>query len=284
MRKGLVMRTAFLLATAMTLSFAGAAAAQVTLDEDRFKPRVYGNLGVTPAYQSGTVEIFQPEDTQTPYRIIEPVESYIDVTPTSQNTEDPLQAEADRIRAYRSATAPSGAISGAYEMDLYEPTEYETVPAETTYAAPIASYPVTQTQHTVVKEDTLYNISKRYGTTVAAIQDENGLFSTNINLGQSLRIPSSTISTQSLNTTMKQPIFASAPVQDDYVTRRVVQPAVTYSAPSAYAVLKSDTIYGISRRTCVSPADLIATNGLANPNQLKPGQMLTLPSGHCLTK
>ncbi|MBK1833774.1 LysM peptidoglycan-binding domain-containing protein [Roseibacillus ishigakijimensis] len=44
-------------------------------------------------------------------------------------------------------------------------------------------------RHTVVKDDTLYSLSRRYGTTVAAIQKANGLGGTTIRLGQSLLIP-----------------------------------------------------------------------------------------------
>lgn len=42
--------------------------------------------------------------------------------------------------------------------------------------------------HDVVKGDTLFNISKRYGTTVAAIKELNGLTSDTIKLGQRLRV------------------------------------------------------------------------------------------------
>ncbi len=44
------------------------------------------------------------------------------------------------------------------------------------------------TYHEVVKGDTLYNISKRYGTTPAAIQKLNGLPDNGIQIGQRLRV------------------------------------------------------------------------------------------------
>lgn len=43
--------------------------------------------------------------------------------------------------------------------------------------------------HTVVKGDTLYGLSRRYGTSVSAIQGANGLTSDNIRIGQTLSIP-----------------------------------------------------------------------------------------------
>lgn len=43
--------------------------------------------------------------------------------------------------------------------------------------------------HTVVKGDTLFNISRRYGTTVGAIQSANGINGDLIRLGERLVIP-----------------------------------------------------------------------------------------------
>jgi LysM repeat protein len=43
--------------------------------------------------------------------------------------------------------------------------------------------------HVVAPNDTLYSIAQRYGTTVEAIMQTNGLNSTRINIGQNLRIP-----------------------------------------------------------------------------------------------
>ena len=303
------MRSVFLISAAITLTLAGAASAQTTdLSDDRFKPRVYGNLGAAqPAYQGITVEIYQPEATPTTTsstitRVVEPVEPSVtsminapvvydengvmqaqhfkqsDLTPEQYEA---LLNEADRVRTYQDtsyesttydAASTADTYNGAYEIDLY-------APQTTVNSAPITT---TMSLHTVVKGDTLYSLSKRFGTSVAAIQDENGLSGTILSLGQALRIPAASIPAQSLNATMAQPIFASAPVQQGYVTRRVVQPVSTSATPSNYAVLPKDTLYAISRRTCVSPADLISANSLANPNQLTPGQLLTLPSGHCL--
>lgn len=43
--------------------------------------------------------------------------------------------------------------------------------------------------HTVVAGDTLFSLSRRYGTTVSAIKSANGLTSDLIRLGQTLTIP-----------------------------------------------------------------------------------------------
>ena len=61
-------------------------------------------------------------------------------------------------------------------------------PAYTPPAAPATNYGGTSS-HVVSKGDTLYNLSKRYGTSVAAIQSANGLNDSTIVLGTSLNIP-----------------------------------------------------------------------------------------------
>lgn len=59
---------------------------------------------------------------------------------------------------------------------------------------PVAKKPVVKakpktTRHTVRSGDNLYNIAKRYGTTVGAIQKANGIKGAMIRPGQSLAIP-----------------------------------------------------------------------------------------------
>ncbi len=230
-----------------------------------------------------------------------------------------LLDEADRIRAYRAANNIS--FDETYSTSAAPVTVYSA--PVTSYSAPVTTYtaptyeyvaetnPVQQIElfapeyssansapsssslkaHTVSKGDTLYNISKRYDTSVDAIKAENGLSGTTLSLGQKILIPG--VIVESINT-MAQPIFASAPTRDGYVTRRVVEPApqefsprfepAAAAAEAIYAVLPKDTLYSISRRTCVGVNDIITRNEITNPNALKPGERLTLPAGHCLTR
>lgn len=214
-----------------------------------------------------------------------------------------LLDEAARIRAYRDAngmnfesqyvypetvsttvveTAPSYVETApSYQVELFAPETSVSSSVMTTTAAKM---------HTVSKGDTLYNISKRYDTSIDAIKSENGLIGTTLSIGQRIRIPG--VIVESINT-VARPTFASAPVREGYVTRRIVEPAPELEAPEVeyvgaaeaiYAVLPKDTLYSISRRTCVGVKDIIARNRIANPNQLKPGQRITLPVGHCLTR
>lgn len=173
------------------------------------------------------------------------------------------------------------AATPSYQIDLFAP--------ET--SAPTSSYTTSSSKtHTVSKGDTLYNISKRYDTSVQSIQAENGLSGTSLSIGQRLSIPGVVVET--INT-VSQPIFASAPTRDGFVTRRVVEPAPTAptiqfenvaASEAIYAVLPKDTLYSISRRTCVGVKDIISRNDISNPNALQPGQRITLPVGHCLSR
>ena len=211
-----------------------------------------------------------------------------------------ILAEADRVRAYRDAHGLN------FESDYVYPesvaTTTTTVEVAPNYQEPTPLYQIelfepqsttTTTSvktHTVSKGETLYKISKRYDASVQSIQAENGLTGTTLSIGQRLRIPG--VIVESINS-VAHPVFASTPVQEGYVTRRIVEPTPTIRAPrvetvgaaeAVYAILPKDTLYSISRRTCVGVADIVSRNGISNPNNLQPGQKITLPVGHCLTR
>ncbi len=223
-----------------------------------------------------------------------------------------LLDEADRIRAYRTANGmdfendyiETEVVQGSYTE--YTPanttSSYEYVPetastyqielfapesSSTSYTGSVSSIQ----SHTVSKGDTLYNISKRYDTSVSAIQSENGFYGTALSIGQQIRIPGTRFDA---NNSVAQRTYASTPMNDSYVTRRIVEPTpqsisprfeqATAASEAVYAVLPKDTLYSISRRTCVGVSDIVSRNSINNPNALTPGQRLTLPAGHCLTR
>ncbi len=70
-------------------------------------------------------------------------------------------------------------------------TGYTAPPPAPSYngGAPAASSGGGGSAHTVVKGDTLFSLSRRYGTTVNAIKSANGLTSDMIQIGQTLTIP-----------------------------------------------------------------------------------------------
>ena len=87
---------------------------------------------------------------------------------------------------YSSSPAPT---KPTYTPAPSKPTStptYTPAPSRPTYTpAPTSS----ARSHTVQRGDTLFNLSRRYGTTVSAIQNANGLSGDLIRIGETLTIP-----------------------------------------------------------------------------------------------
>lgn len=304
-------------AGAALLSTTAMAQVQTNESDPRFAPRTYGSTaitgvdygqGVTRTYQNAPVTTYQSAPLNT-VRIEAPVtqemqpilSAPITYTDTgvvkaqhfkqgdlSAAEYDALLAEADRVRAYQVTNdnySSSSYISEPYSIELFEAeTSTSTsmssdaiVYAETT---PITSFETSYSSaaHTVIKGDTLYNISKRYAVSVGSLKSTNALSGNVISLGQVLTIPGGNAVISQNNyvapVTMAWSNSSSAVVN-------AVEPARIVSS-NIYAVLPKDTLYSISRRACVKVGDVIAVNGIADPTALQPGQRLTMPAGHCL--
>ena len=108
----------------------------------------------------------------------------------------------DDSYSYETADS-SGSSSSSYN---YESNDYSSSPARAANTCLLPSlatrrrhrsrathpHPApasTRSSHTVERGDTLFNISRRYGTSVAAIQNANGLTGDLIRIGETLRIP-----------------------------------------------------------------------------------------------
>ena len=190
------------------------------------------------------------------------------------------------------SAAPVSSVSrGAAPSANYQP---QSQPARVASSAPIVDTPSTGSQSgsrsgyesvttgalpsrssiTVEPGDTLYQLSRRHGVTVAALRQVNGLTSNTIKPGQRLALPE-TGSGQ----------YASAPSANERRMapntqyRRAEEP---YSRPMAepaggsYVVRRGDSLYAISRRTGVSVAELKRINGITNVRAIRPGVRLTL--------
>lgn len=107
-----------------------------------------------------------------------------------------------------------------------------------------------QGTYTVVSGDNLSSIAARFGTTVAALVSANGISNPNlINVGQVLRLSGDS---------------APAPAQ---------------GGGGRYTVVAGDTLSGIAQRVGTNYQTLAAINGIADPNRINVGQVLTLPGG-----
>ncbi len=108
--------------------------------------------------------------------------------------------------------------------------------------------------YTVRRGDTLWSIATRHGTTIAALQQANGLASNIIYTGQRLVIPGGG--------------SAGNPA--------VSQPS---GGGQVYTVQRGDTLSAIAFRYGSTVWAISQANGLANPSTIYPGQRLRIPSG-----
>lgn len=222
----------------------------------------------------------QGDYTQSPYT----QGAYTGVSAT--NAPAPLSANGGRFMT----------DSHGYKIEIFDAPAakpYTSTRANTlvTASAPVVTYQsvptvTARTSHYVVKGDTLYNIAKRNDVTVAELKSANGLVTSALRLGQILTIPgkmappSATI-TAPVTTVSNLSVTTEAPVstQSTPTLVRNVEPLPT---SNIYAVLPKDTLYSISRRSCVNVDIISSLNSIADPSTIQPGQRLTLPSGHCL--
>ncbi|MDX1420397.1 MAG: LysM peptidoglycan-binding domain-containing protein [Rubricoccaceae bacterium] len=131
-----------------------------------------------------------------------------DVIVTTEDGVVALSGEVGTLGARERAEAVARAVRGVRAVEnglrvegqpAVLPTRAEAPPAERVDAPPAraaaeppAEEPEAQapqpTYHTVGRGDTLYSIARRYGTTVEALQRLNRLRSTDIRVGQRLRV------------------------------------------------------------------------------------------------
>jgi len=225
------------------------ASAQVL--DDRFKPRVYGSLAVTPAQispdaarisglsETRNVIVTPTTNTYNAARVIPSSSTSGTYTPQSYGS-SAVEVEAQRVIAFQNAN--SGSISQSYtlpgaeynvvpqerqyEVELFEPT---VAPTYASTIAPVQNFATQSVQaHYVAEGETLYSISKRYNT------------------------------------------------------RNLIRSVQPIPNRGVYAVLPKDTLYSISQRACVTVEGIQSRNGLGASTEIAPGQRLNMPAGHCL--
>jgi LysM repeat protein len=108
--------------------------------------------------------------------------------------------------------------------------------------------------YVVQRGDTLFSIARRFGTTIAAIAQANGLSNPRyIRAGQRLLIPGA---------------------------YPACVPPSTVPGATVYIVRRGDTLYSIARRYHTTVAAIAWANGIANPNHIWVGQRLIIPAGY----
>lgn len=104
--------------------------------------------------------------------------------------------------------------------------------------------------------DTLGRIAERFGTTINALAQLNGILNpSRIDPGQILRIPAD-----------------SAADPSELEAQTLADPA-----PATYTILRGDTLYRVAERFGITVAELASANGIAEDDLIYPGQILVIP-------
>jgi LysM repeat protein len=160
--------------------------------------------------------------------------------------------------------------------------------------------------HTVAAGDTLTRIAALHGTTVEAIERENGITTYSmIRVGQVLKIPASTKTTAAKKTDpapAKSTASSSAAAKQAFIAAKTgtapVKATVISAVPKAqgvesaksaaetppavaedgiYVVVKGDNPYSIAKRLSVSYNELLSINDIKDPTKIQIGQKLKIP-------
>jgi LysM repeat protein len=120
--------------------------------------------------------------------------------------------------------------------------------------------------HTVQRGDTLFRIANKYNITLAQLRQANPQVTSDvIQPGQVLQLPNCN----------GQASVAPAPT-DQGSDATSVAPVPT--GGQLYTVKRGDTVYTIARHFGVKMQDIIDANKLNNPDNLKVGQQLIIPT------
>lgn len=171
------------------------------------------------------------------------------------------------------------------------PTQFVPTPTQESTALPNTGGPATATpipptvapisntfpgrvSHTVQRGDTLAQLATRYGSTIEAIQQANGLGSgTLIFVGQSILIPVRLVpATSTPSATPLVIVVTATPVANNGTGGGTGGPLPV----NVYIVQPGDTLSNIARRYNTSVAALAQLNGIVNPNSILVGQRLNI--------
>jgi len=184
---------------------------------------------------------------------------------------------------------------------------------DTPVAAPTHSVPPSPLEgwtgktHTVAAGDTLTRIASLHGTTIEALEKENGITTYSmIRVGQVLKVPGSgkavttkkteTVPTKSTTDTASKQAFIATKTEAAPIKAAVISaapkpqateastkptPEKAATTPTAggdtYTVVKGDNPYTIAKKLEVSYNELMTANDIKDPTKIQIGQKLKVP-------
>ncbi|MBN1564800.1 MAG: LysM peptidoglycan-binding domain-containing protein [Anaerolineae bacterium] len=226
----------------------------------------YRQLSVTATSQSTAVTVFV---RTAPLGFVGTNNVYLDdaallplgmaATPTTPPTNTPIPTSDVPVPTQEGTVTPIPTIIPIATQPLV------TQPAITTPTATLPGQYNSTVLYTVVAGDTVWEIARRFESTVDAIIDVNGLDATGfLSIGQTLVVP--------ISVNYQQPAtFTPVPTQ---AAGTGGQYPVT--ATGSYTVLGGDTLYSIARSFNTTVETLAQINNIVNPSLIYPGQVLTV--------
>lgn len=136
--------------------------------------------------------------------------------------------------------------------------------------------------HKVKKGQTLGQIARRYGVTVAQIKSWNHLKSNNLRVGQNLAIykggkgRSASSAAKSSNAGNTATASTSASSGKNSTANTSTAGSANGGGTKTYTVKKGDTLYGIARNNGMSLNDLLKLNGLTTKSKIYPGKKIKI--------
>ena len=139
------------------------------------------------------------------------------------------------------------------------------------YVRNAPTVPISDTEITVARGDTLYSLAQQYASTPQELAHKNNLdMSAPLRIGQKLKLAQSAESPR-----------AATPVAPDQTHAKSVAPAVATTTRvqlSEISVAPGDTLFSLSRRYSVPVNDLAVMNNIVAPFTLSVGQKLKVPN------
>lgn len=199
--------------------------------------------------------------------------------PLEERRVRPVDRESTGLDAMRLAQAKPATEPAAQQNAAPAPVAAAVAQAPAHAVAPVQVARVQPQQvaakmveHVVGKGDMLGKIAKKYGVSVVALKEANGLQNDMIRIGQKLQVPGRGVEPAPL-----QQVAAVAPAPvTPAMTPAVVQGSV--DPERVYVVSKGDTLWGISKRFRMAPENIARANKIADPGRLRVGMKLVIPT------